>query len=108
VAGVNPKIVSERLGHSSVAFTMDVYSHVVPNLQETAAERFDELIFSASLDKNNVVEPPKLAQAQNREGMLANGRLDVGKMLAIGRIKFAQNKRSLLSNKSPFCDLRPK
>jgi len=56
VAGVNPKIVSERLGHSSVAFTMDVYSHVVPNLQETAAERFDQLIFYTTPDKNNVVK----------------------------------------------------
>ncbi len=81
VAGVNPKVVSERLGHSSVAFTMDVYSHVLPGLQESAAERFDQLIFSTSPDKNNVVKTPKLAQAQNGEGMLANGRLDVGKML---------------------------
>lgn len=37
VAGVNPRVISERLGHSSVALTMDVYSHVVPGLQENAA-----------------------------------------------------------------------
>lgn len=30
--GVNPKIVSERLGHSSIAMTMDTYSHVLPGL----------------------------------------------------------------------------
>ena len=36
-AGVNPKIVSERLGHSSVAITMDIYSHVLPGMQEEAA-----------------------------------------------------------------------
>ncbi len=35
--GVNPKIVSEMLGHSSVAITMDVYSHVLPHMQEEAA-----------------------------------------------------------------------
>jgi integrase len=81
VAGVNPKIVSERLGHSSVAFTMDVYSHVVPGLQETAAERFEQLISSVSPGEKNVGKPPKLAQARKGEGMLANGRLDVGKML---------------------------
>lgn len=37
-AGVSAKVVSDRLGHSSVAFTLDVYSHVVPALQEAAAE----------------------------------------------------------------------
>ena len=41
-AGVHPKVVSERLGHSSVAFTLDTYSHVLPGLQEQAAQRFDE------------------------------------------------------------------
>lgn len=29
-AGVNPKVVSERLGHSSVAFTLDTYAHIMP------------------------------------------------------------------------------
>lgn len=36
-ANVNPKVVSERLGHSSVARTLDVYSHVLPDMQEDAA-----------------------------------------------------------------------
>jgi len=40
--GVHPKIVQERLGHSSVATTLDIYSHVLPGLQEAAARRFDE------------------------------------------------------------------
>ncbi len=43
-SGVHPKIVSERLGHASVAFTLDTYSHVVPGLQEAAAERFDKML----------------------------------------------------------------
>jgi len=42
--GVHPKIVSERLGHGSVAYTLDIYSHVVPGLQEAAARRFDEML----------------------------------------------------------------
>jgi integrase len=37
-AGVHPKIVSEALGHASVGFTMDVYSHVLPTMQEQAAK----------------------------------------------------------------------
>lgn len=43
-AGVHPKIVSERLGHATVAFTLDTYSHVVPGLQEAAAKAFDECL----------------------------------------------------------------
>ncbi|MCU1592144.1 MAG: site-specific integrase [Frankiales bacterium] len=35
-AGVSAKVVSDRLGHSTVAFTLDVYLHVVPALQEEA------------------------------------------------------------------------
>ena len=39
--GVNPKAVSERLGHASVATTMDIYSHVLPGMQEKAALAID-------------------------------------------------------------------
>jgi len=40
--GTHPKIVQERLGHSSITITLDTYSHVSPGLQEAAAKRFDE------------------------------------------------------------------
>lgn len=40
--GVHPKIVQERLGHSSIQITLDTYSHVAPRLQQAAAVRFDE------------------------------------------------------------------
>jgi integrase len=40
--GTHPKIVQERLGHSSIAITLDTYSHVVPGLQEKAASTFAE------------------------------------------------------------------
>jgi len=40
-AGVHPKIVQERLGHGSIAVTLDTYSHVVGGLQEVAAQRFE-------------------------------------------------------------------
>jgi integrase len=42
-AGVHPKAVSERLGHSSVAFTMDTYSAVIPSLGRAAADAADTL-----------------------------------------------------------------
>ena len=43
-AGIHPKIVSERLGHANIGITLDTYSHVLPGLQERAAERFDEIL----------------------------------------------------------------
>lgn len=46
--GTHPKIVQERLGHASIQTTLDVYSHVVPGLQEAAAKRFDEMIMPAA------------------------------------------------------------
>jgi len=42
--GVHPKIVQERLGHTSIQITLDTYSHVAPGLQEAAAEGFDKLV----------------------------------------------------------------
>ena len=38
--GVHPKIVQERLGHSSITVTMDTYSHVLPSMQEEAMKGF--------------------------------------------------------------------
>jgi integrase len=43
-AGVHPKIVQERLGHSSIVITLDVYSHVTPGIQQAAANRFDDIL----------------------------------------------------------------
>jgi integrase len=43
-AGVHPKVVSERLGHSSVMITLDTYSHVLPGLQREAAEAVAALL----------------------------------------------------------------
>ena len=49
-ANINPKIVSERLGHSRVALTMDTYSHVIPGMQEGAAAAIDAA-FGTAVDK---------------------------------------------------------
>jgi integrase len=42
--GVHPKIVQERLGHSSITMTLDLYSHLVPGLQEAAAATLNGLL----------------------------------------------------------------
>jgi integrase len=46
-AGVNPKVASERLGHASVAFTMDVYAAYLPDMQEEAAEKLGAMLGGA-------------------------------------------------------------
>lgn len=43
--GVHPKIVSERLGHTNVSVTLNIYSHVLPNIQEEAVAKFAKSIF---------------------------------------------------------------
>jgi integrase len=42
-AGENIKVVSERLGHSSIVLTADVYSHVLPTMQQAAAEKLEAM-----------------------------------------------------------------
>jgi integrase len=46
-AGVHPKVVSERLGHASVAFTLDTYTHYMPSMGRKAAGRLDALLAAA-------------------------------------------------------------
>jgi integrase len=45
--GVHPKVAQERLGHATIAVTLDLYSHVMPGMQEDAAMRVDRALKSA-------------------------------------------------------------
>jgi len=58
--GIHPKIVQERLGHSSIQITLDTYSHVAPGLQQAAANRFDDIVLP-----NPVAESKKEAVKNN-------------------------------------------
>ena len=54
--GAKPKVISEALGHTSVAFTMDVYSHIIEGMQEEAMSLLDEVLPSGknwTPSKNN-------------------------------------------------------
>ncbi len=42
--GAKPKVISEALGHSSVAFTMDTYSHIIEGMQSDAVALLDEVL----------------------------------------------------------------
>ena len=45
---VNPKVVSERLGHSNLALTMNIYQHVMPTMQTAAADTFGAAVFDST------------------------------------------------------------
>jgi integrase len=47
MANVHPKVVQERLGHSSITTTVDTYSHVMPGIQDEAASRIDAVLRTA-------------------------------------------------------------
>ena len=46
-SNVHPKIASERLGHSKIGITLDLYSHVLPNMQADAAAIVDDALQAA-------------------------------------------------------------
>ncbi len=50
---VPQKVVSERLGHATVAITLDTYSHVLPGLQKEAAGRIDDALRIAMIKEND-------------------------------------------------------
>ena len=58
LAGIHPKIVSEMLGHSSVSFTLDTYSHVIGGLQRAAVRQLDEMLEPKLTDGRNVGNRP--------------------------------------------------
>ena len=77
MAGIHPKIVSEMLGHSSVSFTLDTYSHVVPTMQQAAMKHLDEVLdsqlrqidvskmFAADLENGEIEEKSKSIKPEN-------------------------------------------
>ncbi|WP_175552356.1 hypothetical protein [Seinonella peptonophila] len=45
-------MISERLGHSSISITMDTYSHLMPKMQQEAAQKLDDFLSNHMLDTN--------------------------------------------------------
>lgn len=67
VANTHPKVVSERLGHSDVQITMDVYSHVIEGLQRDAAEGIAALIRPPPVANDSDAETPSLDETTSAE-----------------------------------------
>ena len=49
--GVHPKVVQELLGHSQIFVTMDIYSHILPTLQEEAMDHLNQFLTSSDLEE---------------------------------------------------------
>jgi integrase len=72
--GAKPKVISEALGHSSVAFTMDVYSHIIEGMQEDAMALLDEVLppgINGAKNKINANLTPTLDNLAPKHGKLA-------------------------------------
>jgi integrase len=52
LSGIHPKVVQERLGHASIAITLDVYSHVLPEMGQQAADQMEKLVAPHAIDKS--------------------------------------------------------
>ena len=48
LAGTHPKVVQERLGHANITMTLQIYSHVIPAMQEEAVAKFASLVAESS------------------------------------------------------------
>tara|TARA_B110000116_G_C16398099_1_gene386092 strand:+ start:344 stop:547 length:204 start_codon:yes stop_codon:yes gene_type:complete len=50
-AGVHLKVVSERLGHSNIGITADIYSHVTPGMGKDAAQKFQDMLSESEAEE---------------------------------------------------------
>ena len=67
-AGVPAKVISERLGHATIAVTMDIYSHVLPGLDREAADTVARLILGGGSGVSEASVNKPLASGHTREG----------------------------------------
>jgi integrase len=67
-AGISAKVISERLGHASVAFTLQTYSHVIPGMDKDAAATVADLILTNTQKGPGTVAPDPSANKTANNG----------------------------------------
>jgi Phage integrase family len=72
-AGVPAKVVSERLGHATIAITLDVYSHVIPGMDAQAANAVASLILDVPVQAKGPDRSPGLPLTMSSPGTRATG-----------------------------------
>lgn len=93
--GVHPKVVQERLGQGSITITMDIYSHVMPTLQQEAADKL-----------NDVIAPPQGANTRPTDPPASSLLSDSGRASPLP--SQTQQKSKALSRKAANSDKRQK
>jgi len=63
---VSPKIISTRLGHANVAFTMQTYMHVIPGMDEAVANEVAALILGPA-ENSDIDQPAALADGMDEK-----------------------------------------
>ncbi len=71
LAGVPPKVISERLGHATAAFTLQTYTHVIPGMDEKAANSVAALILGGEARTDGAVRFPYAPNRKPRQKELA-------------------------------------
>jgi integrase len=56
IAEENPKVVSERLGHSTIVLTLDTYSYVLPTMQEKASAKLEKMLYTENSELTTVLK----------------------------------------------------
>jgi len=67
-AGISAKVISERLGHASVAFTLQTYGHVIPGMDRDAAVTVADLILTSRQKGPGTVVPDPSANKSANSG----------------------------------------
>jgi Phage integrase family len=67
-AGISAKVISERLGHASVAFTLQTYGHVIPEMDKDAAATVADLILTSTQKGSGTVVPDPSANKSANNG----------------------------------------
>ena len=60
-AGVSVKVISDQLGHASISFTLERYSHVLPSIQDEAAARVERMLMGSLPDASTHVPVRRLS-----------------------------------------------
>jgi integrase len=100
-AGVNPKVVSEMLGHTSVAITLDRYSHVMPTMQAEAVRRLDGVLsgrLRVQMRVRRIPQPRKSPDSRSESG--PDGEIGTAYRIP-GESSHASQPRSLSTSKGP-------
>lgn len=77
IAGVNPKIVAERLGHSTIVQTLNTYSHVIPSMQKQSTDKLTEMLYSGRKKPQGLAFGTLLAHKSKKSGEIGRSRVIV-------------------------------